>query len=437
MIDKLSKFLMKIAQFMGTNKYLSTIKDVFTVFMPFIITGSFANLFNSVLSNPEIGLARFNTLSFLEKLGPAFSALSFACMTAMAIPIVFLLGLKLGEKEEISQYHAALVAILCYIAIVPQSLEVTIDGTSDIVSGVLPSGSIGASGLFLGFFVAALSVKLFSFLMRFDKIKIKMPETVPTAVAESFNSLFPLMITLFTFTIVGQLFKLISGSNLLDAFYKILQLPLESAVESFWGIALIAVVQCLLWMFGIHGNLATTAITAPLMASSIAANIAASEAGQEPTQIFTTGFWGAFLNVGGTGITISLLISLLLFSKRPDYKQVAKLALIPGLFGINEPVLFGLPIVMNPTFAIPFILSPVASLGVGLLGMKTGMISPSTVDSPFGVPIFVRGFLSFPTFNIIILTFISLLVSFLIYLPFVLVSNHQYELELKNMGDKK
>ena len=108
---------------------------------------------------------------------------------------------------------------------------------------------------------------------------------------------------------------------------------------------------------GYHGGLVVEPIRSPLSAAALAANIAAVEAGLEATQPLTRGLWTVFVVVGGAGLTLSLIFAILLFSKRQDHRAIAKLSLLPGICGIGEPMVFGLPLVLNPTFAIPFILN--------------------------------------------------------------------------------
>lgn len=429
-MSKLGDGLGALASFMNTNKYLTVIKDTFAMYMPFVIVGSFANLFVSIICSETVGLASFEALSFLSSLEPAFSALNFACMTAMTLPIVFIIGMKLGKENGVQGYTAGLVALICYISVVPQSVTVTVEGAESLVSGVLPTDSINASGLFLAFVIGIASVAMFSKLMQFEKIKIKMPAQVPTAISASFNSIIPVLITLFFFAIAGTIFVNVTGSYMNEIIYSILQVPLQQVAQTPFGIAIIITITNLLWCFGIHGGMVTTPITNPLFVAAIAGNIAAVEAGMEATNVFTVGFYAAFINAGGAGITISLIVAILLFSKRQDYRAVAKLSILPGLCSINEPIIFGLPIVLNPILAIPFILAPLVTSGIGYLAIYLGLIPCSIIDSPFGVPIFVRAFMSYPGFNIIWISLLVFVVAFLIYLPFVLISNRQYEKEL-------
>ena len=189
---------------------------------------------------------------------------------------------------------------------------------------------------------------------------IRTPEN-PVIMA-TMTALIPSTLTVFIVSLLSLAFRQVTGMYLMDAIYKLIQAPLEGLAQQSWiAVILIVVIPNLLWFLGIHGAMVMNPLLTPLYVSALAANIDAINAGQPATNILTTGFLGGFLGMGGNGITISLIVAILLFSKRADQKEVAKLGLIPSIFGISEPVMFGLPIVLNPIYLIPFILAPTIS----------------------------------------------------------------------------
>lgn len=341
LVDKISKLLMPFAKFMNTNKYITTIRDTFVLYMPFIMVGSFASLFSSLLCSDTIGLAAIDIFSWLTLLQPAFNALNFATISCMSLIIVAILGGLLGKKNGMKSYTAAGIAFCCYISLIPQEVQATIDEASAIVSNTLSASSFNAQGLFLAIFVAIISVELFSFLMKFEKIKIKMPKEVPEGISSSFNAIIPAAIVLFLMAIIGGMFKSGTGYYINEWFYNVLQAPFHSITETPLGLIIIVFMTQILWWFGIHGGMVMSSVTEGLMIAGLAANIEAVNSGAVATHWFTKAFNVTFLAAGGSGIVISLLVCLILFSKRDEYKQISKACLIPALFSISEPAAWG------------------------------------------------------------------------------------------------
>ncbi|WP_124067228.1 PTS transporter subunit EIIC [Clostridium sp. E02] len=417
--QKFEDGLMIVAEKVDDNKYLSSIKNAFTVFMPFVIVGSFGTLLNALIASDKTGLARW--LPWLMNLKPAFSAMNFCTMTFMAVPIIFLIAMNLAKYNKIPEYISGVVAVAAYISVVPQMVTV---GESS-VSG-LSSGALGAQGLFIGMIIAVLVTELFTMLIKIDAIKIKMPPAVPAGIATSFNVLVPILLTLVITSVAGILFKMATGSYVNEWIYKIVQAPLESVFQSPIGIIVVVIISQLFWFLGIHGGLVISPIRNPLIAAAIAANVSALGAGLTPSQPVTYGFWLNFVVTGGAGITLSLIFAIFLFSKRDDFKMIGKLSFLPGLCGISEPIVFGLPLVLNPTFAIPFILNSGIATGIAMFATKIGFLPCNTVDVPFGVPVILSAFISHGWQGVVIQVII-LTVCIFTWAPFVLISNKQAE----------
>ena len=236
--------------------------------------------------------------------------------------------------------------------------------------------------------------------------------------------------------VFGTLFHLITGSYVNEFIYNVVQAPLSAAVQSSMGVVIMAVVCQLFWFLGIHGGLVVEPIRSPISAAGLAENIAAVQAGLEATQPLTRGFWTVFVVVGGAGLTLSLIFAILLFSKREDHRTIAKLSLLPGICGIGEPMVFGLPLVLNPVFAIPFILDSGIAAAIALFAIRIGFIPCSIVDAPFGLPLFINATISFGWHGAIV-QLIILVVGTLTYIPFVLMSNRIAEKEAAQAAQEK
>ncbi len=428
MKDKLQNVLLSISSKVETNKYLGSIKEAFTMFVPFIIVGSFGSMLNILVSGAN-GLAQW--VPWLSNLSPAFIAINFVTISCMSLPIAFLIGYKLAEKENLPQLESGLIGLLSYLAVCPNTISTVVEGLKDpVVVNGLGAGVIGAQGLFVSMIMSMVAVKFFGLLTNIDAIKIKMPDSVPTGIARSFNILIPIFIIITAFSVGGCLFNTFTGNYLNVWIYSIIQLPLQALANTTGGILVLALVNQLFWFLGIHGGMVIEGVRGPLSAAGLAENISAVQAGGVATNILTRGFWTSFVVVGGGGITLSLLIAIFIFSKREDHKSIAKFSLIPGICGINEPVVFGLPLVLNPIFAIPFILNSVIAAFIAVVATNIGFLTCGVLDCPPGLPVFVTGFISYGIHGIIVQAII-LIVTFIIWVPFVLMSNKQAKLEQK------
>lgn len=421
--EKFEDTMMTIAEVVGDNKYLVAIKDAFTAFMPFIIIGSMGTLLKTLISSTTTGLGIwFPQLAVLE---PAFTALNFCTMSFMTIPIIFLIAMNLARQKGGPEHATGVLAVAAYISMVPTS--VIVEGVADPVAA-MDNTIFGAQGLFIGMLSALIFGSFFIWLTTIDAIKIKMPPSVPAGIANSFNIMIPVFIVLLVSSVFGIVFHMVTGSYVNEFIYAALQSPLEIIFNTPYGVIAMVFVSNLFWVLGIHGGLMVTPIRNPMFAAAIAANTAAAAAGQVPDQVFTMGFWNSFLTLGGAGGTLCLVFATFLFSKRDDHRAIAKLAILPGLCGISEPVVFGFPLVLNPTFAIPFLFCSPIQAAIALFATNIGFLPCNTVDVPFGIPILINGFIGHGWQGVVI-QIIILVIGTLVWIPFVMVANRQAEKE--------
>lgn len=419
--EKFEDVLLSVAEKADSNQYLTAVKNAFTIFMPFVIIGSFGTLLNTLVSSDTTGLAQW--IPALANLKPAFTAMNFATMSCMTIPIIFLIAMQLARSNKSPEYIAGVLAVASYITVVPNIATVTIDEATGSVSA-LPSEALGAQGLFIGMIMTILVTQLFSKLEKIERLKIKMPASVPQGIATSFNTLIPIFIVLVCTSVFGILFQLVTGSYVNAFIYTIVQAPLERIFQSPAGIVTVVIISQLFWFLGIHGGLVISPIRNPLLAAAIAANIAAMESGMTPSSPVTYGFWVNFVAVGGAGIVLSLIAALFICSKREDHRMIAKLGLLPALCGISEPVVFGLPLVLNPTFMIPFIFNSGIATAIAMFASNIGFMPCNTVDTPFGIPIIIGALIGHGWQGVVVQVII-LAVCTMTWSPFVLMANKQ------------
>ena len=425
--------MLAVAGKISNNRLMSCIRSAFTDLMPLIIAGSFCTLFSNVICNTTPGyvsLANVPGFGWLGALKPLFDNANYGTMNFMAIGIVILLSVRIAESYGNEDKVVSLVALGSYISLCTYTASATAaeSGEAVTISNVLARNYTNAQGLFVAMLVAIISATIYVKLVQSGKLEIRMPDSVPPNVARSFAILFPATVTILLISGFGVLFQAITKMTLFDAIIKFIQAPLKNVLTGLPGFMFLIGCTVILWWFGIHGTQTLKGIYEPILLQAFAENEAAYAAGQQATNIICSPFLSAFATLTGAGVTGGLLIAIMLFSKRDDYRSIAKLAIPCAIFNINEPVTFGLPIVMNPILGIPFILTPMCTICLGYFLTKIGLAQPMVVNAPWTTPPGVLGFLaSGGHIGTGIAQFLCIALSVLIYTPFVLIANKQAE----------
>lgn len=404
LMDKVMTFAGNVQQ----NKYLKAISYGLMATLPLLIIGSIALL----LMVLPIGIWQ----DFLTSTGISpYLSVAFTLTTSLiALYSSFTVAYKLAEYLDQNQITPAFISTLCFLMVVPLA---NVDGAS-----FLDIGWLGAKGLFTALVVALLSCRLYCLLVENKKITIKMPESVPPVVANTFAGLIPSIIVATVFLIVAMIFGATSYGSFAAFVYNVIALPLQNLSGSVWSLLLIVLVQMTLWFFGLHGSLVIGAFITALYLPMDTANMEAAAQGaanSELPNILGKTFYEVFAGIGGAGGTLSLLILMLLIAKSKQIKTLGKIAIGPGLFTINEPVVFGLPLVLNPIMAIPFITVPLIQVLVAYGAIATGIVPKLTgVQVPFGMPVLINGFLA-GGWQIAVLQVVLIAIGIVIYFPFL------------------
>lgn len=416
MKDKMMNGFLMFATKIQGQRHINAIKNGFTNLMPIIIVGSLCTLLSNVVCNTTEGyvsLANLPGMAWLGSLRPIFDAANYGTMNMIAIGVCVLVSMELGMTLGQNDWAIPVTALACYISVVDTS-----NGLSSSVTA--------AAGLFVALIVSLVATELYCKLVNSGKLSIHMPDSVPSNVAKSFSILLPCAVVIFAISAFGFAFTALTGMMIPDAIIKFIQTPLSGIMTHPLGILVIAFMCSLLWVFGIHGPNTLNGIYEPIFLAAYAENEAAYAAGMAAPNIVCSPFWSTFFSLTGSGITGGLLIAIFLFSKREDFKAIAKLALPCGIFNINEPLIFGIPIVMNPMLMIPFMLSPLASVGIGYILTAIGFCPKLMVNAPWTTPPFLCGFLAGGgSITAGISQIIVILVAAVIYTPFVIALNNQ------------
>ena len=411
-----NKFINKALEVSGriaANIYLDSISKGLMGTLPILMIGSLALLFGVFPFDPWLN---FIQSTGIEKYFLAASTVTTSCLSIYAS---FLIGHRLAGHFKCDQIPAGLISIFAFFITTPLTEE-----------SALSMQFMGAQGLFGAMIAALIATRLYCFFMTKEKLKIHMPEGVPPMIANTFSALIPGILVGFIFIFVSFGFSFTSWGSFSQMVYSVIVTPLNALGGSVWSLVVLLLVQMFLWFFGIHGSNVISGVITAVYLPMATANMEAYAAGKELPNILGNTFYDAFSGIGGAGGTLSLCIILLLFAKSKQNKEMGKLGIVPGLFTINEPVVFGYPLIMNPILAIPFILTPILTASFAYVMTTIGFCGTMVYAVPWTTPPLLIAWLgSGGSIGAVITQAICIVISIVVYLPFVFATNKQAKSE--------
>jgi len=407
----------------SNNRYLQAIQNGFFGAMPVMIIGSIFLLFTNF---PVPGYTDFMASIFGENWSTFFSVPHTFSLNILSLFIFFGIIKSLSDYYEVDTLGATVVSLVGYLIINPPVIA------EEGAMGISMS-HMGSGGLFLSIISAIFALEIYRWVIE-RGWTIKMPESVPPSVSRSFTSLIPGFVVVIVFNLIRMLFSFTQFGTVYDFIYDILQAPLTNLGGTLPVILLIIFLDSFLWFFGIHGASVTSAALGPVTLSLSAENAEAFAAGQEIPNIISQQFLSVFVNIGGAGSTLGLVILCLIMAKSQRYKTLGKLAVGPGIFMINEPIMFGMPMVLNPMMFIPLIFVPLILGIITYIVMSIGLV-PYTigVNIPWTTPPIVGGYIQSGWAGAVYQIF-EILLSMLLYYPFFKIEdNKAYEVEQESV----
>lgn len=382
-LDSISDKLLPVANKLASNRYLSILRDAFMLAFPLTMFGSIVVVIcNLPFLNDEMK-AILN-----ELLGSGQSA----TMSIMTVFVTFGIGYYLSKSYDVEGIFGGAISFASFLILTP--FFVTSD-SGETISNVLSLDRLGAKGMFLGMIVSFIAAEIYSRTSR-KGWQIKMPDSVPPAVAKSFAALIPAILTLSTFTAINAIVTVGLNTNLHDVIYNIIQVPLVGLGSSIWATLLAIFFIQFLWFFGLHGQILVNSVMDPVWNTLMFENLEAYKAGEHLPHIITKPLMEVFtVGLGGSGMTLAVVIIMAFFLRKKQYRDVGRLALGAGIFNVNEPVIFGLPIVLNATILIPWVIAPIIVTAFNYFVMAIGIVpAPTGVSVPWTVPIFFSGIIA-------------------------------------------
>lgn len=414
-IQFLEEKLMPAATKLSEQRHLKAIRDGLMSTIPLTIIGGISlilacppvdpkltkptNFFNRFL----LGWYNWSQANANEILTPFNMTMAIMALF-VAIAIGYSLGKYYEEDYGTNPLSSGVIAGVVFLLVAAPSEE-----------GMIPTTYLDAKGLFTAMIVGLTTVEITRGLLK-RGVTIKMPEGVPPAVAASFTALIPMIVNVILFYAINLILIGTVGKNIPDAIMAALTPALKGA-DTLWFMLTIVIICHLLWFVGVHGASLVGTITAPIFTANIMANAAAKVAGESMPYIWAEPLWAFVVTLGGSGATLGLTL-LMLRSKSSQLKTVGRVGILPGLFNINEPILFGTPVILNPILGIPLIIAPVINTIIGYTAIKLGLVRKIFVAAPWTTPAVIGLPISAMDWRGFVLIILLILVDMAIYYPF-------------------
>ncbi|MEC2377479.1 PTS sugar transporter subunit IIC [Bacillus thuringiensis] len=403
---------------LSEQRHLQAIRDGVISALPFIIVGSFF----LIVAFPPLPKDSFISVWALKNQTSILIPYRLT-MFIMSLYIAFGIGYNLAKSYKLDALSGAQLAVCSLLLTLTPELI-------DKKGFMLPMTNLGGHGLFVTMIVSILSVEILRFCKK-NNVTIKMPEQVPPSVSRSFEALIPAAFVIIIMSLITVVFKV-------DLHYVVYKLaaPLVKAGDSYFDVIIPVFLITFFWSFGIHGVSVVGTVARPLWDVYLGKNgeAVASGASHFPF-IAPEPFYQWFIWIGGSGATLGLVLAMIVFGRSKYSKALSRTCIVPGIFNINEPVIFGLPIVLNPILIIPFVITPLVTATIAYAATAMGFVTPTHIMPPWTLPAPIGAYLATGgDWRAIVLVFINITISFLIYLPFFKMYDKNM-LEIEKNGD--
>lgn len=458
----MEEHFLPIAMKIGSQRHLVAIRDAFIGIMPITMVGSVAVLLNVFVRDLP---TEWGWTGFVDAMAPLIGVngnVWFGSIAILAFTFVFSLGYNISKSYEVNPLAGGVVAFSSLIVTLPQAAnfsytlpEVGADKLDALTElgvqaqvageglaidvggwGYIGLDYAGAAGLFTALIIGLLASMIYVKLMT-RGITIKLPDSVPPAVSRAFAAIIPGVVAVYAAAILGYLSTSIFGLAIGDLILEYIQKPLLGLSQGLFSVVLLTFLVQVFWFFGLHGHNVLAPILDGVYLPALISNTEAYQATQSTADLpylWTRGSFDAYAQMGGAGITLGLIIAIFIFSKREDSRTIAKIGAPMGVFNINEPVTFGMPIVLNPFYVIPWMIIPPIAATIAYLLTAANIIPPTFVVVPWVMPAGIHAYLSTGG-NLLagLVALFNLFLSFAIWTPFVLLANRVKKVDAEEL----
>ncbi|MCI1649286.1 PTS sugar transporter subunit IIC [Bifidobacterium tibiigranuli] len=365
----------------ASTKAITALKDGFVLSMPATLVGS---IFLLLANLPIPGYADFMAGHFGDNWNIGLNQINNATFSILAIIIAVGIGYSYARNEKMDGISCGILTLISFLIVSPSTLTVTSDTIKALgdktaeVPGVLPTAWVGGNGIISAIIMGLIGSWVYTTCIR-KNIRIKMPDVVPEGVSNAFSAMIPGFFIMLYSAAIYQVCKIFGGVSLTELIFKVIQTPLQSLTDNWVGAIVIVLLMSLLFWCGIHGPNVVSGIIYPVLTANSLVNQGLIDKGIKVTQAngghyLVPQLIDCFAKYGGVGLTLGFIVCGLLFAKSAQIRELSKFALAPGIFNVNEPIIFGLPIVYNPIMLIPFMLGPLVAVILTYGSMVIGFL---------------------------------------------------------------
>ncbi|HEL1706908.1 lactose-specific PTS transporter subunit EIIC [Streptococcus porcinus] len=368
-IEKGKPFFEKISR----NPYLRAIRDGFIAAMPVIL---FSSIFLLVAFVPNIfGFTWSDEVvaAIMKPYGYTMGIVAVLVAGTTAKSLTDAFNRQLPKTNQINFISTMIASISGFLLL-----------ASDGIEGGFANGYMGTKGLLTAFLAAFITVNIYKVCVK-NNVTIRMPDEVPPNVSQAFKDVIPYALSIFVLYGIDFATRQLVGTNVAEAILKLFE-PLFTAADGYVGITIIFGAYALFWFVGIHGPSIVEPAIAAITYANIETNFQLLQAGQHADKILTSGTQMFIVTMGGTGATLVVPFMFMWLTKSKRNKAIGRASVVPTFFGVNEPILFGAPLVLNPVFFVPFILAPIANVWIFKFFVDTLKMNSFSVNLPWTTP---------------------------------------------------
>lgn len=413
-----------ISQKMASEVHLRSLRDSFIITVPFLVLAGLFIMVNFVFLDAKGVVGQWVSADTLAAIRSIGDRILTGTMNILSLMLVVLISWNIANKRKFTApMIPAMVSLAAFLVLMPGTISIVPVNASEAVqvSGVISLGLTNAGGVFMAIITAIIATDLFLLIAKTRWLQIRMGDEVPPMVTQSFQSMFSIMLVVLAFALVAAIVKVTTGKEVHEIIQAIIQAPLVHLTTNLPGFLVLTTLTNLLFSLGIHPSGIINPILEPPLLVAMQENMSAFARGEVPPHIIVLPFRDLYGHMGGTGSTLALLIAIFMRSKISSHQKLGKTVLAPGLFNINEPVIFGFPVLYNPLIMIPFIIYPQINFIIAYFATQFDMVSRIVAYVPWSVPPLLSGWLgSGGDYRNVILQLILIALGVMIYLPFLM-----------------
>lgn len=423
LVKWLETYILPLAAKLAQVKWIVALRDTFVSLLPITLAGSLAMLFNSLIKASETQLGWHQFANVMQPLLVIDNIVWNGTFALFSIYFALSWGYHLGKSFEVNRLAGAVVALVSFVMSICNVTKLKIEDNVLNLRQAVDINQFSTSGLFTAI-VFGLVGSVFLILLYKARITLRVQANIPHAEWVAFSTLIPCIIAVFGVAAINYLFQRFTGTYFGIWLLNSIQSPLIKLGQGFGVVLLVTFLVQIFWFFGINGVSVLTPVMDSLWLTPQNSNVTAVHNGAPVPYSWVRDSFNVFAWFGGAGGTLILIIAILIFSKRSDFRTIAKMALAPGIFNINEPVLFGLPVVFNPVYLIPFVVAPIVNVSLAYWVTKAGWVNPVQIFVPGVMPPLVGPFLACNyDWRAIVLALVNMLIALLIWMPFVFAAD--------------